>query len=431
MLKIIIALTSLLPFAAAWPALMDAQPIMKRADTRLNTGVAHPNPSFNAADQYVDVTPGSAHEFRAPGPGDKRGECPGLNAAANHGFLPRNGKPTLSQSLSILLFSTRPACLTQTLIAITGLSAAYNVSPDLAAVLAAAGVLLGGDIPSLTWSIGGGFLSSLPLILGNPTGILGSHNKYEGDASFTRGDAHLNGGKVNVVQMDKWINIMSMASDGYTMADVAKQSSLNAEYSVQNNAYYFAGPVSGIVAPGAHNLVPALMSNHSADSPGGYLSVDILKSFFAISGSGSSYQYNSGMERIPENWYRRPGGVDQYNTPDIFLDLLYNNQDYPNILKFGGNTGTTNSFTGVDIGNLTGGVFNAQTLLQGDNLACFMLQAAMSVSLADLGGLVGVLGPLLDPVLQPLKSATSTLACPQLKEFHSELFSIFPGYQGV
>lgn len=313
----------------------------------------------------------------------------------------------------------------------TGLTAAYNLSPDLAAVLASVGVLLGGDIPSLTWSIGGGFLSSLPLLLGNPTGILGTHNEYEGDASFTRGDAHLNGGKVNIVQMDKWISIMSMATDGYTLADVAKQSSLNTDYSIQNNPYYFAGPVSGIVAPGAHNLVPALMSNHSADNPGGYLSVDVLKSFFAISGSGSSYQYNPGMERIPENWYRRPGGVDQYNTPDIFIDLLYNAQEYPNILRFGGNTGTTNSFTGVDIGNLTGGVFNAETLLQGNNLACFMLQAAMSVSLADLGGLVGALGSLLNPVLQPLQSATATLACPQLKEFHSELFSIFPGYKGV
>ncbi|KAJ7862045.1 Peroxidase, family 2-domain-containing protein [Mycena olivaceomarginata] len=32
------------------------------------------------------------HEFRAPGPGDVRGPCPGLNTLANHGYLPRNGK---------------------------------------------------------------------------------------------------------------------------------------------------------------------------------------------------------------------------------------------------------------------------------------------------------------------------------------------------
>ena len=63
---------------------------------RPNTGL--PPLGFNAADQYVDVTDSGPHPFRAPGANDKRGECPGLNAAANHGFLPRNGIPTIAQS---------------------------------------------------------------------------------------------------------------------------------------------------------------------------------------------------------------------------------------------------------------------------------------------------------------------------------------------
>jgi len=57
-----------------------------------------PSVGFNAADQFVDVRPGSTHQFITPGSGDKRGPCPGLNAAANHGFLPRNGLPTIAQS---------------------------------------------------------------------------------------------------------------------------------------------------------------------------------------------------------------------------------------------------------------------------------------------------------------------------------------------
>ncbi|KAL2829568.1 Chloroperoxidase [Aspergillus pseudoustus] len=32
------------------------------------------------------------HEWRAPGPNNSRSPCPGLNAMANHGFLPRNGR---------------------------------------------------------------------------------------------------------------------------------------------------------------------------------------------------------------------------------------------------------------------------------------------------------------------------------------------------
>lgn len=72
---------------------------------RPNTGL--PPLGFNAADQYVDVTDDGPHPFRAPGPGDKRGQCPGLNAAANHGFLPRNGIPTIADSTLIVLILFR------------------------------------------------------------------------------------------------------------------------------------------------------------------------------------------------------------------------------------------------------------------------------------------------------------------------------------
>jgi hypothetical protein len=38
---------------------------------------------------------------------------------------------------------------------------------------------------------------------------------------------------------------------------------------------------------------------------------------------------------------------------------------YPQVVQF---DGTPNSFVGVNPGDITGGIFNAQTLLQGDNL---------------------------------------------------------------
>lgn len=63
-------------------------------------GNSGPIPSllFNAVDQFVDVRPGTTHQFIAPTSTDERGPCPGLNAAANHGFLPRNGIATIQQS---------------------------------------------------------------------------------------------------------------------------------------------------------------------------------------------------------------------------------------------------------------------------------------------------------------------------------------------
>lgn len=60
-------------------------------------------PSFNAAEQYIDVSEGSGHEFVAPGPNDLRGVCPGLNAFANHNFLPHNGYATVQQYIDITM----------------------------------------------------------------------------------------------------------------------------------------------------------------------------------------------------------------------------------------------------------------------------------------------------------------------------------------
>lgn len=40
----------------------------------------------------------------------------------------------------------------------------------------------------------------------------------------------------------------------------------------------------------------------------------MLKTFFAVTGEGDDMVYNTGMERIPENWYRRPSS-NQYTAP--------------------------------------------------------------------------------------------------------------------
>ena len=106
-------LSAILPVAAAWPAAMGMvntkSNLNKRAvyptvpppnfsSGRDNCGAHGPCVVFDAQDQFVDVRPGSGHEFVAPVSGDLRGQCPGLNAAANHGFLPHNGIVTIAQS---------------------------------------------------------------------------------------------------------------------------------------------------------------------------------------------------------------------------------------------------------------------------------------------------------------------------------------------
>jgi hypothetical protein len=75
-----------LPIAAAWPQVLEMMQ-NERGDTepparaplylseRPNT--SEPPAGFNAAEQYVNVEPGSGNEWVAPGDGDIRGECPG------------------------------------------------------------------------------------------------------------------------------------------------------------------------------------------------------------------------------------------------------------------------------------------------------------------------------------------------------------------
>lgn len=80
-----------------------------------------------------------------------------------------------------------------------------------------------------------------------------------------------------------------------------------------------------------------------------------------------------------------------------------------------------NSFVGVDTGNLTGDAYSADTLFEGNNLACFFLQTTQA-------GLVDAATPLLEPLGQTLdfleKSlgpSMSSLGCPQLASLNNEV----------
>jgi hypothetical protein len=85
------------------------------------------------------------------------------------------------------------------------------------------------------------------------------------------------------------------------------------------------------------------MSNHSAENPGGFLTREVLSSFFAVTGTGAGasgdnpgdFVHHRGQERIPENWYRRPSS-EQSTLADVFLDLSQSAKDFPNTVRIGG-----------------------------------------------------------------------------------------------
>ncbi|EME41910.1 hypothetical protein DOTSEDRAFT_135330 [Dothistroma septosporum NZE10] len=408
------------PLAAAFPGLMGmggpvgaSNALNKRTvypsdrDPAFKSGkpnTAFPPPPFDYNDQYVSTT--GDHAWAAPGPSDQRGQCPGLNAAANHGYLNRNGISSIPN-------------------AIQGLGAAYNMAPDLAGFLAILGVGLAGDPLSDTWSIGGMYTPSVPLFPAR--GIIGTHNKYEGDASIMRGDAYLHGGSPGVLEMHKFINLYNMG-ETFGFDEAAKQADYSRQYSLANNPYYFSAPFSGLVAPAAHNLVINLMSNHSAEVPGGTLTRATLMSFFSITGdSPDNFVHNRGMERIPDNWYRRPTAL-AHTIPDVLADLAVMNAQYPGTVSFGGNTGTVNSFAGVDTGNITNGAINSAQLFQGNNGACFLLQASLSGLPNAAEPALGAVGSILGWAQSKLGPTASDLGCPELSVFDNQIFNPYPGY---
>jgi hypothetical protein len=86
------------------------------------------------------------------------------------------------------------------------------------------------------------------------------------------------------------------------------------------------------------------------------------------------------------------------------------------------------------MGHLTGGVYNAQNLLLGNNAVCFALQAARLATPDLVSGPGGLLGGLLSPLVGALNQVSNVLTgvlvglgCPALSTYDRSAFDGFPG----
>ncbi|ORY86993.1 Chloroperoxidase [Protomyces lactucae-debilis] len=414
-----IALASLVAGAAAFPHMatkmmmenkLSVEDLAKRSlDLQKRdldfTGL--PTTEFNAQAQLVSNT--GANAFQAPRNlgqpgGDIRGPCPGLNAAANHGYISRDGVTNLVE-------------------AIQGTNAVFGMGLDLGGFLSAYSVLQDGDPITQKWSIGGApSTSGLGAVLGlNPQGLTGSHNKYETDSSPMRGDLYLYKGdnyRLQLSQFKEFYNYHAGENDPYyTFADILKFRKARYTQSLTQNPYFYYGPFSGAqVSQAAFTFIPAFMSNHSAELPNGFLTREVLQSFMSVVGSpdnnGANLRYVEGNERIPDNWYKRAIS-NPYSIPAFTLDILRVAQYDPRTLNIGANTGTVNSFTGLDNANLPGGVLNLATLSQGDNAVCFLYQSAAIARVDAVKGLVGTLLTAVNSIVG--QYLTAPVVCPQLQ----------------
>ncbi len=157
----------------------------------------------------------------------------------------------------------------------------------------------------------------------------------------------------------------------------------------------------------------------------------MFKSFWGVSEQGGKLVYNEGWERIPENWYRAP--VD-YGLVALNLDLINWITKYPVLASAGGNLGRVNTFTGVDLEDVSGGVLNAASLLEGNNLMCFALEVIKTFAPNSLSTLFRVLSVPLQLVDNAILSPVLDLSCPACgdltmggKDFRTGLLNTYPG----
>lgn len=328
-----------------------------------------------------------------------------LLTTASSGFLPRSGYATIQQFIDVT-------------------TSVVGMGEDLAGFLAILGALIdSGDLQA--WSIGG----TPPPGVGGPlaqggNGLIGSHNKYENDVSPTRPDLYQAGNNY-ITQASQFQELINVSPGGVvTLDSLTTHRSNRFDSSIANNPYFFNAPFPGLlVQSAAFTFIYRFMANHSAEDPIGTLSYSTIKSWFAISGEDGNYSATQGHERIPDNWYRR-SLTSTYTIPYFLGDTVVAAGLHAKFLNVGGNLdGQTNNFAGVNVSDLTGGVFNSADLLQGNNLGCFAYQTVAQVK-TDF---------LLDDVLNQVQSAVGSvvtqLGCPQLRRLDEEQLEQFPGYQ--
>lgn len=144
-----------------------------------------------------------------------------------------------------------------------------------------------------------------------------------------------------------------------------------------------------------------------------------MKSFWAVYDDDrqpSGLVYKKGHEQIPSNWYRIP--VD-YSLVQLNVDLLEWYVTHPATLSIGGNMGKVDSFVGLDLTNITGGILNSGSILEGNGLMCFVLEVVKTFAPNSLGTLFTVLAKPLELVTDTIAAPILSLACPEFEDLQT------------
>ncbi|KAK2037589.1 hypothetical protein LZ31DRAFT_534823 [Colletotrichum somersetense] len=266
-----------------------------------------------------DRRPEPGYEFRAPGPGDSRGPCPGLNLLANHGYLPRNGHVNFGQ-------------------VVEAAARGFNMAPDLATVLLVFAILADGDIATESFYLGAG-----------PGGVggLNRHSTVEADISPNREDFYNGCGDNHHLSSRLFKqNVGIVANSGtkqFDLTNMATQYQQSSMFSQKYNPYLYYFPFPMIVSLGAFAFYPQFFSNGTYGA-GGVANYESISSIVGARYDSRTGEFQYVPETWPENWYRRATPYGAVQTVLEGFGVIYpRNLVVPGAAQLG--TGNLNAAT--------------------------------------------------------------------------------------
>jgi len=340
----------------------------------------------NGKGGYQVPAPGdTAHAFQMPTSSDIRGPCPGLNAAANHGFLSRDGLVTFNELVDAQ-------------------QNVYNVGYDLALLLAALGLTTtDGDVVTEKLSIGCDATTRTsynPTLTGSEPGLDG-HNKFEADSSLTRDDFFLGDGD-NFSFNGTLFGMMNNSTGGnFGRDELSKYRQERYNQSLANNPNFYFGPLS-LLLYGAASFLYELMPNGNQNYQP---NLETISTFFgAEQGSDGSWTFTGG-ERIPDNWTNR---VAPYTNNDVTTEILAMYLENP--VMFGGATSDGGFDALPDFGSIQNGKISPT--ISGTNTACLLYQLSTQSVPSYLNGVITPTVDALNFIASKVAPQYENLGCP-------------------
>ncbi|KAK4619542.1 Putative sterigmatocystin biosynthesis peroxidase [Fulvia fulva] len=222
-MKLSVATSTAVLFASVNGQLLDIPGLLQNATMNLN------DPRFT--------------QWQAPGEGDVRSPCPGLNSLANHGFLPRSGKGLTIPRL------------------IQGGAQGLNMGPDFMAVIGAVGLLSSPNPAGGSFDLDNLDIHNFPI---EHDGSLSRLDKYFGDNA----DFNQQTWDATVAYFNGLIKT--------TTPTASKARYMNIQKSQANNPTSLYGPMQFLLSSGETALYVQTMDSPITNSA----RVDYVRSLF-------------------------------------------------------------------------------------------------------------------------------------------------------